>query len=463
MRESSDSDATEIARQTVALLSEVFDSETLALAAYRLVSALAADGAFDRVSLGLWENDRVQLIASSDHNFLLQAHELKSLVEGAMEEALEQAGSLIYPLREPAGLPILVEHQLLTRQTNAALATIPLGQNGQRVAALCFERSIDRAFVSDEVLVLERVLTLAAPALRCLQMAESPWYRRLWRELCQSGAALRLPAQRNRRRMLALLTLAVALLALLPVEDRVAGRARLEGFEQRTISAPTDSFIAVAHVRPGDRVEAGAPLVDLLEADLQLERESWSSQLTQHENAYAAAMVRADRVAAATSIARVGEAQAQLSLVDEQLMRARIAAPFAAQVIQGDLSQLIGAPVHQGDTLLTLASIDRFRVIVEVDEVDIARIALGQSGQLALSSLPWENYDLLVTRIVPMAKAVEGRNVFEVEADLPEPPAELRPGLLGRAHITTGRTPLLWSWTRHMLLRLRVVLWSWLG
>lgn len=460
------------ASRTIALLADLLGAETLQIAAYRLVSALAADGNYARVSLGLWEADRIRLIVSSDNNSVLQAHELKSLVAGAMEEALEQGCTLACPAGGQLALPILVEHQLLTRQVKAAVATVPVGLNGSPVAALCFEKASPAAtapaqdgppFAADELQGLEQTLALAAPALRWMQLAQVSWYRRLWQALGQFSSSLRLPERKSQRRLMTGLGVALALLTLLPVSDRVGGRARIEGLEQRTISAPTDSFIKVAHVRPGDRVKAGDPLVDLLEADLQLERDRWNSQLTQHENAYAAAMGRADRVAAATSIARISEAQAQLSLVDEQLQRARIFAPFDAQVIQGDLTQLIGAPIHQGDTLLTLASIDRFRVVVEVDEVDIALVKTGQTGDLALSSLPWENYDLVVSRIVPMAKAVDGRNVFEVEADLLEPPAGLRSGLLGRAQVATGRTPLLWSWTRHILLRLRVVMWAWLG
>jgi hypothetical protein len=127
------------------------------------------------------------------------------------------------------------------------------------------------------------------------------------------------------------------------------------------------------------------------------------------------------------------------------------------------LSQSIGAPVRQGDTLLTLATTGRHRVIVEVDEVDIARVAPGQRGQLALSSLPWDSEDVVVERIAPLAKAVDGRNVFEVEARLIAPRDDLRPGLLGRAELAAGRAPLLWSWTKHALMRLRVTLWGWLG
>ena len=64
---------------------------------------------------------------------------------------------------------------------------------------------------------------------------------------------------------------------------------------------------------------------------------------------------------------------------------------------------------------------------------------------------------------MPLAKAVDGRNVFEVEARLLAPREALRPGLLGRADLVVGRLPPLWAWTGHVLDRLRVALWSWIG
>lgn len=450
------------AQARIALFAALLESETLSVAAHRLAATLAVDGGFDRVSIGLCERGRTRLIASSHLDLGQTPPELEQLLLGAMDEALEQGHSLTCPAIESDTIQVLVEHQLLQHQVNAAIATVPLGLSGEHFAAVCVERRGGTQFTSSELLGLEQRLVLAAPALRWMHAAHQSWHRRARQALWRYWAALRRPERNNRRRMLIGAFLVAAFVALVPLEDHVGGRARIEGFEQRTISAPTDSFIKTAHVRPGDIVKAGDPLVDLLEADLHLERERWTSQLVQHENAYASAMARSDRFAAATSIARVSEAQAQLALVDGQLARARIAAPFDAQVIQGDLSQSIGAPVRQGDTLLTLATIDRQRVVVEVDEVDIARVKPGQAGQLALSSLPWEQHDLVVDRIAPISKPVDGRNVFEVVARLSASQADLRPGLLGRAELVTGRAPVLWAWTRHALLRLRVSLWSWL-
>lgn len=464
-------------RGVLGLYAALLQAPTLQAGAQRLAAALAAEGCFDRVTVGVHESGRTRLIACSQGDVAQLPHELQPLLIGAMDEALEQSVALAWPAtarlnRGPASparpacqAEVLLEHALLQRQVGGTVMTVPLGAAGEHHAAVCVERRdqpLAPAPADDELQRLEALLVLAAPALRWLHIATEPAHRRAYRNLLVQWQRWRQPSKQRARRIGAAALLGFAFLLCVPLSDPVAGRARVEGAEQRVMPAPTDGFIKTAHVRPGDRVQAGAPLVDLLEADLQLERERWGSQLAQHENAYASSMARSDRVAAATSLARVSEAQAQLGLVDEQLARGRVTAPFDALVIQGDLSQSIGAPVRQGDTLMTLATSGRQRVIVEVDEVDIARVQPGQAGSLALSSLPWDRDELVVERIAPLAKAVDGRNVFEVVARLSTPREDVRPGLLGRAELQAGRAPLLWAWTRHTLLRLRVAVWAWL-
>lgn len=447
----------------LALFGRVLAARSLPAAAHALVGALTEEHGFARASLGVLEDGRMRLLAASHLAAVKPGPEPVQRLLGAMEEALEQSISLGWPPAAGAGDHIRIEHEALQRAAGGAVATVPLGVAGEPFGALCVERDAATPIEAVELARLEQVMTLAAPALRWMQHAEQTWAQRLWRDLWRAWARLRQPDRTLARRLGAAALLAVAFLAVAPLAREVSGRARIEGAEQRVLVAPADGFVKQAHVRPGDRVKAGDALVDLLDADLRLERERWASQLAQHENAYAAAMAKADRATASTSLARIAEAQSQLALVDEQLARGRVEAPFDALVIQGDLSQSIGAPVRQGDALLTLATSGRHRVIVEVDEVDIARVHPGQGGQLALSSLPWDRLDIVVERIVPLAKAVDGRNVFEVEARLESVNADLRPGLLGRAGIVVGRMPPLWAWLGHAVDRARVAWWTWLG
>ena len=455
------------ANSTLALYAKVLGARSLKAAAHALVAALAVDRGFERVSLGLHLDGRTQLLASSNLDALNHQADLPQLLLGAMDEAIEQKSSLAWPCpaNPEANDPdsITLEQQGLQRLVGGAVATLPVGFEGDIFCAVCFERHQGPPLEPKELRQLEDLLMLAAPALRWMYQAEQAWHLRLRRALGHGLQALRQPRKRATRRVLTAAALVLLLIALAPFEHTVGGRARVEGAEQRVLSAPADGFIKAAHVRPGDRVKAGDALVDLIEEDLQLEHERWSSQLAQYENAYAAAMAKSDRVAASTSFARVAEAQAQLALVDTQRTRGRIISPIDALVVQGDLSQSIGAPVHQGDALLTLATTNRYRVIVEIDETDIASVRPGQPGRLVVSSLPWKHQDVVVERITPLARAVEGRNVFDVEAELSAAASELRPGLLGRADLVVGRMPPLWVWAGHALDRIRLAWWFWIG
>jgi hypothetical protein len=452
------------------LLACVLASGSAEAAALRLVAGLAREFRADGVSLGLHRDGRTRLVASTAVDAADERAERQRLVRGAMDEAIEQGCSVsaadgAAPAPPPGRtLPVTLEHAALGRATGGAVATVPVGEQGEIFAAVCLERQGPHAgFAVHEIERLEHLLVLALPALRWREQAEEPLRRRLLRDLAAAAQALRQPHRHAWRRMLAAGAAALLFMAAFPMAREVTGRARLEGAEQRVIVAPADGFVKTVHARPGDRVAAGQPLVDLLDADLRLEHDRLAAQLAQHENAYAAAMARSDRVTAATSGDAMGEAQAQLALVDEQLARGRLVAPFDALVIQGDLAQSAGAPVRQGDTLMTLATPGRERVIVEVDETDIAQVRIGQAGSLSLSALPWASRDIVVERVAPLAHAVEGRNVFDVEARLVRPDPTLRPGLLGHAAVVVGTGPLLASWTRHAIGRLRVTWWGWFG
>jgi multidrug resistance efflux pump len=222
-----------------------------------------------------------------------------------------------------------------------------------------------------------------------------------------------------------------------------------------------DGFLHKSHVRPGDTVRAGDLVVELADQDLVLEQRKWEGALNQHENGFAAALARADRAQFVISQGKASEARAQLELVRQQLARTRLLAPIDGVVIKGDLSQALGAPVQRGDALLTLAPAERYRLIVDVDERDIASVAVGQTGQLALASLPVDTLGFVVERVTPVATVRDGRNAFEVEARLLAAAPLLRPGLQGVAKIDAGERSAAWIWGHRALDWLRLALWSW--
>jgi biotin carboxyl carrier protein len=437
------------------LQGSVLSHARLREAATALASELAALENCSRVSVGWVRGGPVALLAvshGSDDD--LQRPAFNPLT-AAMDEAVQQGHSVCCPASDH--LAVRLAHQALLAGRSGAVATVPVVARGQVVGAVTLEWAQPLADLGERVAGIEHHIALAGPVLHLMAERDQPWRQRWaarWRQHM---------AEPGRRRVAWAGGLALVLLTallLLPVEHRVGGHARVQGEQQRSVVAPQDGFIDTVAVRPGDRIQRGQLLLALADQDLQLQQRRWSSELAQHENAYAASLTRADRAGMVIALARADEARAHLALIDAELQRARIASPMDGVVVEGDLSQSIGAPVERGRQLMVLAPLDRYRVAVRIDERDIARVQPGQRGQLALSALPWDVLPVKVQRITPLAQAVDGRNVFEVETDV-APGAAVRPGLEGVAKLVVGQAPLGWVLFHHSLQWLRLHAWRW--
>jgi hypothetical protein len=112
--------------------------------------------------------------------------------------------------------------------------------------------------------------------------------------------------------------------------------------------------------------------------------------------------------------------------------------------------------------LFEVAPLDGYRIVLRVDERDIAHVELGQRGELAVTAMPGELFPFTVTSIVPVNVAQEGRNLFRVEARLEGDAGRLRPGMAGVGKIHVEERKLVWIWTRSLTDWVRLKLWSWL-
>lgn len=427
-------------------------------AGLQLVSDLAVRLGCERVALGLLTQERVRLAALSHQPHAdLRRREFDEL-RAAMEEALDQDGCLRLPEPPEAPPRVLAAHALLLGRGVESVLTVPLAVQGRAFGAVTLEWRGPMPTALD-IEALSAQLQLCAPALALMQANE--------RGLAQRLKDVTRPAAATPWRRAALGAGALLLLALLawPWPERVGGKARVEGAVERALSAPASGYLKAAHVRPGDRVKAGQLLAEMAEQELEVDRRRLEGEVAQHESAYMAAIARSDRTQMGVALARMEEAKAQLELATRQLGRTRIEAPFDGVVIAGDLSRSVGAPVQRGDTLLTLAPAEGWRVVVEIDETDIARLRPGQRGQLALPTLPWQGVPVTVRQVTPVARAVEGANVFEVEA-APDAAAGaatlaqgLRPGLQGAARFTVGERPLAWRAAEALWREARLAWW----
>ncbi len=439
----------------------ILERRRLREAATAAVSQLAKSLGCERVSLGLVERRQLRLRALSDTAELEHRTQLIRDIEAAMEEAIDEAAPVVYPPLAAGSSQATNAHERLARRhADKGVCTVPLSNDGSIVGALTFERSSSDAFDTSTVDLCDAISSLLGPVLE-LKREQDRW---IGAKVGHSihGLITRLVGPRHPWTKLAAASLLalVAFLGLATGQHRVAGDAVLEGSVQRALVAPIDGYVKTASARAGDVVEDGDLLAALDDRELSLERRKWSSERDEFVKERRRAVAKLDLPQAKIFEAQVAKAEAQLALIDGQLAHTRILAPFDGVVVNGDLSRALGAPVERGQVLFEVAPLDSYRVALQVDEADVGNVAAGQPGELALAALPGETFPLVVEQIIALAEAVDGRNVFRVEARLEGSYPFLRPGMKGVGKVDVEPRKLLWIWTHRLAERVRLWLWA---
>jgi RND family efflux transporter MFP subunit len=333
---------------------------------------------------------------------------------------------------------------------------------GRSVGAISLERAGRDAFDRETVELCEALASLAGPTLE-VHRREDRWFgARLASWMYEKAGALFGPRHPGLKLATAVALVAIALLALLRGDFRVSSSSALEPLVQQAAVAPFNGYIREAPARPGDLVKQGALLAKLDDRELKLERLKWLSQQEELAKQFRAAM--ADRNAAQVQIvtAQLDQARAQVARAEDQLSRTDVVAPFDGIVVSGDLTQQLGAPVERGTVLFEVAPLGQFRLVLKVDERDVAYVHAGQTGRLLLSAFPNEPFEFTVKKVTPVSTPKDGRNYFRVEAELSANDPRMRPGMEGVGKVDIDRRNYLWIWTRQVIDSLRLAVWSWL-
>lgn len=418
-----------------------------------------------RVAIGLVNDNNVRVTALSNTAWFEKNANLVKLYAAAMEEVYDRLAPVSHQNEghSDSATEPNTAHGRLARETGSqATLSIPLQLGAECIGVLTLERNDTNPFTADESAWVDALAGLLPAVIDLKRHAERGYRERLrqdWRRLL---TRLFGPKHLTWKFSATLAVLTIAVLALVKIDYRVSARTVIEGETQRIAAAPFASFIAESHVRAGDTVKKDQVLCVLDDNDLRLEQAKWKSEREQSSQKLREAMAKHELPAVQVLNAQMQQAEAQLALVEERLARARITAPFDGIVISGDLSQLIGSPVEQGKKLFEIAPLDAYRVILQVDEREIGRVQIGQSGSLVIAGIAGEPIPFGVVKVTPVATAQDGRNFFRVEARLEQGLERLRPGMEGIGKIGVGEQRLWWVLTHSFTDWLRLTLWTWL-
>ena len=445
-----------------AVLSQSRSDQAAVVFATRLAELFCCE----RVSVGFVEHGYARVVALSHGAALDGQQTLSHNLAAAMDEAIDQAATIALPAM--AGPPrITLAHAELRRSSggaNGSFITVPIVNLDAIVGAVTLERAGETPLTAAELAHAEHIVSLVGPVLALKYANDASVVTRIRRACLRQWQRLTTPGERAFKWAVGGVAMLLFFLLAVPLPYSVSAPTRLEGSVQRALVAASDGFIQQVSARPGDKVKSGQVLAELAQHDLQLERTKRDSELAQYTNAYGAAFARADRSLLMVNQAKMAEARAQLELVEAQIERTQVKAPFDGIVISGDLTQQLGAPIQRGAVLMVVAPADQYRLIVEVDERDIRDVKSGAAGRVALAALPGATFPFRIDRVTPLAATRDGRHFFEVEGKIDATGAAgttLRPGLQGVARIDADSRPLAAMALGRVLNWLHLKLWSW--
>ncbi len=448
-------------RSAIDLLAGVLSEEDFDEACMTFVTGIAADLRCDRVSLGFVVKHNVRIQAISHSALFDKRTSFMRSLGAVMDEAILQGSEIIYPPTLDATALIVRNHEEFAGLYGVgAMLTVPLYAKERYYGALTLERDGEMPFSAEDVHVCRSIFALAAPALEGKRIQSLPLARQMYGAAQRGLKRMTGPDHTATKLVIFLLAGLIVFFSFATGEYRVTASATLEGSVRRTVAAPFKGYIREARARHGDTVQEGSVLCTLDERDLRLEKTNLAGQESQLLRQHQEAVALHDRAKANVVKAQLDQVIAQLDLTEIKLQRTTIRAPFDGLLLSGDLSQKLGSAVEQGDLLFEIAPLSGYRLILQVNEVEIAHVREGQRGVLVLSALP-DTFGFVVRKITPISTALEGKNCFRVEAGLDKATSTLRPGMEGIGKISVERRKLISIWTLKLRNWFRLWFWSW--
>jgi membrane fusion protein, multidrug efflux system len=216
----------------------------------------------------------------------------------------------------------------------------------------------------------------------------------------------------------------------------------LRADESAVVRPEVAGKIEKIHFIEGQRVLRGALLFSLDGSLTQADLNEANANLENIRRAGA----RAGELAGKQLIARADLDKAKATLSVDQaraasartrLDKAQLRAPFDGVVGLREVS--VGDYVNAGQALVDLVRLDPMEVDFRVPEVQLGKIAVGQSINLAVDAFSEKKFTGEIVAIAPTVDAA-GRSVL-LRARIPNGDLALRPGLFARVQIMLGTNP----------------------
>lgn len=186
-------------------------------------------------------------------------------------------------------------------------------------------------------------------------------------------------------------------------------------------------------------------------ADLQRAEQNFAGNIIpEAEVQRARTTVATAQAALQASAQRVQQARATLEGARDTLSKTTVRSPMdgvvtAKRIEEGEVA-VIGVQNQPGTVLLTISDMSVVETELEVDEVSIPAVSVGQEARVRIDAYPNRTFKGVVTEVggsplLPAAGSATNAIRFLVKVQVKDPPPDVKPGLSVQADILTGFRP----------------------
>lgn len=454
------------ARSDVVQFADAIDLMTLLNECDRFMSAamtfcneLASRHECDRVSLGWLEGAYIRVKAISHmEKFEKKMIAVQSL-EAAMEESFDQDEEIVWPALEDAE-SISRDHQRYSEeQSPGNILSLPVHVDDLGVGVVTLERK-GKPFGEEEVRGLRLVVDQASRHLSQLKRYDR-WFGARFASWTREKLEGFLGVDHTFAKAMGILGGLILGIVLFGWMDyRVEAPFILRTEVTAYVPAPIDGYVKDVLVDVGDKVIEGQPLLQLDTRELVVEEAMALADIARYSREMEKARAQNQLADMRIAQALVAQSESELDRVRYHLANTTLAAPFSGVVVEGDLKEMLGAPVRKGDVLFRVADISDMYVELDLPERDIHEVSIDNTGEIAFVSRPEDTYEIQIIEVDPAAVTKQEGNVFVLKGELTgEPQSWWRPGMSGVAKVNVGDRNIMWILTHRTVDFFRLLLW----
>jgi biotin carboxyl carrier protein len=439
---------------------EIIGINEFKLACNTIVNDISVKFDFDKVSLGVIDNDKVKLISISHTSDFEKNNTLYEKNIAMYEESIFQDEDIIL-LDSSEPYYIVDEHKSFYTQNDLqTLLTFPIRHN-DKIIGVIQAYSKSKVLSEKELIFLRLTINKIAPTLYKIYTTDLNIAQYIGKKTKDTVSKFMSPKSALSKFLVILSSLFLLYILLFSWEYEVSATSVLSTEDKASISTPFDGIIDNIFVKVGDSIQKDQKLFSLDIQELKLKELESKADIIRYQKEQEFYMSQRKLADMAISQAKVSQAKSKLKRIQYNINNSTIRSTISGTVVQGDKEKLLGMPINKGDTVFYISNSTNLFIEIKVPEDDIYHIKSEQEGKMILLSDPLKEYTFRVDKIIPKAQVDSANgNVYVVHGILDEKSKEWwHPGMSGVVKINTGPKNIFWILTHNVSDFLRIYFW----